>query len=127
MTRSAVDSLEASDPGLLIVDTACARSVAGRAWYDLMAQWLREAHDYQIERVDDNEAFRFGPGAPVHSSFAILLPVEWQGRGAVIRISIVPREVPPLISKAVLKYLRANIDLDKDVLRISALGGGAID
>ena len=62
--------------------------------------------------VPDDEPFRFGPGPTIRSTKALLLPIEWgNGLGAMLRISLVACDVPPLMSRAVMRYLGAAIEL----------------
>ena len=92
--------------GQILVDTACARTVAGMRWALAVVDYVYETYGYRLEMVDDNEPFRFGLGPTIRSVKALLLPMEWgRGQGAVLRISLVNCEVPPLMSRAVLRHL----------------------
>jgi len=112
---------------LILVDTACAESVAGEAWLQMATEYLKGRYGYQLQVVEDREPFRFGPGPVIHSSKAALLPMEWDGHGAVLRISIVAGDVPPLLSRPALGYLQANICMGggKIKLGIAPVGEGA--
>eukprot|EP00969_Alexandrium_andersonii_P194716 8600284-Alexandrium_andersonii.AAC.1 len=87
---------------LLLVDTACAKTVAGQEWADRVITYYKNNLKFDIPRVRESEPFRFGPGPLIRSTYALLLPVVWHGKIAVIRFSIVNRDVPPLVAKRVL-------------------------
>ncbi len=91
------------DVDLLFVDTACAKSVAGARWANAIEQWCIEHFNTQLIYVNECEPFRFGPGDRIYSKRAIIVPCLWGDSVAPIRLSIVDKEVPPLIAKRVLK------------------------
>ena len=95
-----------------LIDTACAKTVSGEPWAKNAIIAL-EAMGIDVVRVDESEPFRFGLGKHVYSEYALLFPVLWGGITVIIRISVVPRDVPLLISKPVLKRLGGVIDLER--------------
>ena len=75
-----------------LVDTACAKSVAGLDWADTMMKLC-------VERIADHEIFSFGPGKRMYSSFALISTVAWGSITVAFRILIVPKKnVPCLFS-----------------------------
>ena len=72
--------------------------------------------------MEDREPFRFGPGKRIWSEKALVLAMLWGGQVVVLRISIVPPEVPCLISKPVFKRLGAILDLDSNVMTLKRIG-----
>ncbi|CAK0825609.1 unnamed protein product [Prorocentrum cordatum] len=106
---------------LIVVDTACAKSVAGLRWHRRLAIYVRENWGIELETVTEREPYRFGPGKAIYSSQALLLPMEWDGKGAVIRISLVEEDVPPLISGGALKALEAHIHVKEAEITLGAL------
>ena len=96
-------------------DTACARSVAGQENADSLIAHCRQ-NNWPYRLVEDREPFRFGPGKRIWSSQALVLAVVWGRISIVIRFSIVPPEVPFLISKCVFKRLGVVLDLDDNQL-----------
>ncbi|CAK0869248.1 unnamed protein product [Prorocentrum cordatum] len=106
---------------LIVVDTACAKSVAGLRWYRRLAIYVRKNWGIELETVTEREPYRFGPGKTIYSSQALLLPMEWDGKGAVIRISLVEEDVPPLISGGALKALEAHIHMKEAEITLGAL------
>ena len=57
-----------------VVDTACARTIAGTHWFEKFEIELKR-HATPVEVVADNETFRFGPGAVKKSSRAAMFPL----------------------------------------------------
>ncbi|CAK0872907.1 unnamed protein product [Prorocentrum cordatum] len=106
---------------LIVVDTACAKSVAGLRWYWRLAVYVRKNWGIELETVAEREPYRFGPGKTIYSSQALLLPMEWDGKGAVIRISLVDEDVPPLISGGALKALEAHIHMKEAEIILGAI------
>ena len=84
-----------NDVWLMLVDTACAKTVAGMYWAKAAQRYLMDKFAYEGEFVDDDESFRFGPGPVVRSKKALLLPLEMNGRGAMVRVSLVEVDIPP--------------------------------
>ena len=59
---------------MALVDTACAKAVAGQPWAEEIKQeYSKKGILYEI--IDESEAFRFGPGSSIYSTYALLLPV----------------------------------------------------
>ncbi|CAE7307731.1 GIP [Symbiodinium sp. CCMP2592] len=89
--------------GLLlgITDTACSRTVAG-------TQWLQEYMDRigedgaQPELSKECEAYKFGTGRIHYSSFSVILSFSLGDKVVQLRASIIPGDVPLLLSKTVL-------------------------
>ena len=96
-------------------DTACARSVTGQENADSIVAHCRQ-NNWPYRLVEDREPFRFGPGKRIWSSQALILALVWGRISIVIRFSIVPPEVPFLISKYVFKRIGALLDLDDNQL-----------
>ena len=104
-------------PFLAYVDTACARGVGGRKAIDALTQWC-EQHGWPHVVVADRQPFRFGPGERIWANEALVLAVIWAGTQITIRISVVEKTVPLLISKPILKQLGAVIDSAQNRLKI---------
>ena len=102
-------------------DTACARSVTGQENDDSLVAHCKQ-NNWPYRLVSDREQFRFGPGKRIWSSQALLLSVVSGKVAIVIRFSIVPPEVPFLISKFVFKRLGVILDLDDNELVLKRFG-----
>ena len=74
-------------PETALVDTACAKSVAGRPWAkDVVARLLLQG--YIVQTVTEREPFRFGPGRRIWSEEALLIPFSWFGYTFILRVSV---------------------------------------
>ena len=84
-----------------ITDTACARTVAG-------TQWLQDYMDRigddgaQPELSKECEAYKFGTGRIHYSSFSVVLSFSLGNKVVQLRASIIPGDIPLLLSKTVL-------------------------
>ena len=104
-----------------ITDTACARTVAG-------TQWLQE----YIDRVGEDggrpemskecEAYRFGTGRIHYSSFSAMLSFSLGEKIVQLRASIIPGDIPLLLSKTVLTKLGMIYDVSQGAADFTALG-----
>ena len=87
---------------IILIDTACAKTVAGEPWAHAVTKHFSENYNYGIEKVVEKEPFRFGLCPRLWSEYALLVPCRWQVGMVIFRVSIVKRDVPPLMAKRVL-------------------------
>ena len=88
-----------------VVDTACARTVAGARWFEMFEVELKR-HATPVEVVSDNETFRCGRGAVKKNSRDVIFPVAVGQNVFFLRASLLDEEVPKLISVGVVKQMR---------------------
>ena len=88
----------------LLLDTACAKSVAGAPWAEQLCKKMAEL-GVEVRRVAESEPFRFGPGNRIKSTYALLIPICWSSQCFVLRVSIVPKDVPCLMSRPAMGRL----------------------
>jgi len=62
-----------------LMDTACAKTVAGYDWWSDMQQYIAQ-HGGYYRVVAECEPFRFGPGKRVMSTHAVVIAISVQGR-----------------------------------------------
>ncbi|CAE8594596.1 unnamed protein product, partial [Polarella glacialis] len=93
-----------------ITDTACSKMVAGMPWYRAFRDNVNEA-GYVITEVDESEGFKFGASRTHRSTFADITPMSIGGKILVVRVSIVPCDVPLLLSRPALEALDMHIHL----------------
>ena len=108
---------------MALSDTCCARSVAGEEWAKLHMKHLH-ALGADAFIVPEKRPFRFGAGPRVYSSYSMVIPLAVDQAKTVpwIRVSVVPQQVPLLLSKSALKSLGTVMDLAGGRLELSALG-----
>ena len=104
------------------VDTAAAKSVAGREAADVLISECKE-RGWPFALVDEHEPFCSGPGRRVWSEQALVLAVVWARVVVILRISIINQSVPTLLSKFVFKRLGARIDLDDNSIEFKRFPG----
>ena len=78
------DVWQSSSPRLvqqILVDTACAKTVAGEPWAEAICEYYAKQFNHDVERVPEADPFRFGPGPVVRSKYALLVPCCWGRRG----------------------------------------------
>jgi hypothetical protein len=104
-----------------ITDTACSKMVAGMLWYRAFRDNVNEA-GYVISEVDESEGFKFGASRTHRSTFAAITPMAIGGKILVVRVSIVPCDVPLLLSRPALEALDMHIHLARRTADFGALG-----
>jgi len=107
---------------IAVSDTGCSRTVAGSAW---MRRALRRLWKQQIPFycTRESQAFRFGPGPKVLSEEAVWIPTCLQVEGATLflRVSVVPENVPLLVSHKALTQMGAVLDLPNNQIEMKVL------
>ena len=74
---------------------------------------MKDRYDYVHRTVKEIGTFRFGPGSPIKSTFAVLVPIEMDNATFLLRLGVIDKEVPALMSKSVVKGFRGVVDMDK--------------
>ena len=104
-----------------ITDTACARTVAG-------TNWLQEYKDRigddgpQPQLSKECEAYRFGTGKIHYSSFSVLLTFGLGEKIIQLRASIIPGDIPLLLSKTALARLGMIYDVSSGTADFTKVG-----
>ena len=96
----------------MIVDLGCMKTVAGTTWMKSFLARLQDLGRY-FQVVREAEKFRFGDGRILQSQFHVVAEVSLATIHCVLRISVVPGECPPLLSKAVCTSLGFLLDTDQ--------------
>ena len=109
-----------------IVDTACTKSVAGRDWYEMYADWAA-AHGYVVVTQDQVDQFKFGASKLFTSRFVVEAWFGVAGRFFCVTVSIVPCSAPLLLSRPVLAALGTQYDLAAERVDLEALDLKAVD
>lgn len=111
------------DPFLALSDTCRARTVAGATWMQKTMQALwKSGHEFYV--LPEQQAFRFGAGPRIHSEFAVVLPTCLGGPGmsVYLRVSVVPVDVPLLVSRQALLDMGAVMDMPNAIISFKQLG-----
>ena len=96
----------------MIVDLGCMKTVAGTTWMKTFLARLTDLGRY-FQVVREAEKFRFGDGRVLQSRFHVVAEVSLATIHCVLRISVVPGECPPLLSKNVCTLLGFVLDTDQ--------------
>ena len=104
-----------------ITDTACARTVAGTQW---LQEYMDKLGDKEAkpELSKECEAFKFGTGRIHYSSFNVILSFELGDSMVQLRTSIIPGDIPLLLSKTVLGKLGMVYDVEQGRADFTAVG-----
>ena len=84
----------------LILDLGCMKSVAGTKWVNQHIQRLKSEGRW-MKAEKEKESFRFGDGHELWSQYAFIFEATVLGVRVIVRLSVVPGECPPLLSKPV--------------------------
>ena len=110
------------DHARAIIDTACARSVAGSAWTKDYLQLLDTLGLRQKVREGTvQEQFRFGDGRVVNATRELFLPAVVCGVPRMIRCCEVPGNLSLLLGRDFLEDSRAEISYARRALTISGV------
>ena len=95
----------------LILDLGCMKSVAGTKWVNQHIQRLKSEGRW-MRAEKEKESFRFGDGHELWSQYAFVFEATVLGVRVIIRLSVVPGECPPLLSKPACTQLGMVIDTE---------------
>ena len=113
-----LSSLVLESLGMGLLDSACTRTVAGKAWFDVYCETLSESDRALIETSKVNTKFRFGDGKEVVSLLEVKFPVVVGVKKIMIRANIVDSEIPLLLSKASMKRAKLILNFNDDSAQI---------
>ena len=105
---------------LAVIDTACAKTVAGEDWYIDYINNLSKSDTEKLQILKLNTSFKFADGHKVRSFKKVKIPASIGGIKYYIDAEIVKEKIPLLLSKQSLKNAEAVIDIAND--KIKAFG-----
>ena len=109
--------------GAGIVDTGCGRGVVGRKTLDRHLELLAEIGERPTwVRNPERIVFTYGNGSKDRSLGVVEFPAFVAGQRLVIRLHVVPGDVPLLLSKSMLKAAGARLDMISDTLEFRKAG-----
>ncbi|CAE7216972.1 unnamed protein product [Symbiodinium sp. CCMP2592] len=95
----------------LILDLGCMKSVAGTKWVNQHIQRLRGLGRW-MKAMKEKESFRFGDGHELCSEYAFVFEATILGVRVILKLSVVPGECPPLLSKQACSQMGMIIDTE---------------
>ena len=106
-----------------VLDSACSKTVAGRAWKDMYLSSLNNKENIKIY-PSKNTYYKFGSGEKVVAKEIMEIPCIIGGINRTIRTDIVESDIPLLLSKPDMKKMGFKINLENDTLEVN---GKSID
>ena len=103
---------------LLVLNSACTKTVTGRAWRDTYLESLSNEERSQIRTLLGGTVFRFGGEMKKESSEKLILPCTTAGREVMIQTDVVDIDIPLLLSKPDMKRLGLQINMENDTAKI---------
>ena len=104
--------------GMGLLDSACSRTVTGKAWFDAYCESLSVSDRALIQSSKVETKFRFGDGAEVVSSQEVKFPVVIGAKKVFIKANVVESEIPLLLSKASMKRAQLVLNFNEDTAEI---------
>ena len=103
-----------------ILDTGASKTVIGKDIFDAFVSQLPVHVQRQIKRADSQVIFRFGNNGVLPSLGSAYIPYgrKW------LKVEIVKGKTPFLLSNAVMRQLRGQLNFDTNTLWIPELGKG---
>ena len=102
-----------------VLDSACTKTVTGRAWKDTYLKSLSNEEISQIKTLPGGTVFRFDGEMKKESSEKLILPCTIAGRKVMIQTNIVvDSDIPLLLSKPDMKRLRLQLNMENDIAKI---------
>ena len=101
---------------MIIMDSGCRRSVAGRDWHTKMIKWTQK-NGLQPQTKTIKEAFEFGGGEVVNSSRSLIYPIMLNGHLVELDVAEVDR-CPPLLSSQAMRSLGMELNYATNTVNI---------
>ena len=105
----------------LILDLGCMKSVAGTRWVNQHIRHLKALGRW-MKATKESESFRFGDGHELKSCFSFTFEATVLGVQVILRLSVVPGDCPPLLSKPACSQLSFVIDTENNTVSSKKLG-----
>lgn len=100
-----------------VLDSACTRTVAGATWMDEFLGTLSPSEKDMVKENFSEALFRFGDGVECKSLKQLTIPVNIGGMvKRMMKVEIVPTEVPLLISNKTMKRMGMKLDFANDTV-----------
>ena len=101
-----------------VLDSACTKTVTGRAWRDTYVESLSNEERSQIKILLGGTVFRFGGEMKKESSEKLILPCTIAGRKVMIQTDVVNSDIPLQLSKPDMERLGLQVNMENDTAKI---------
>ena len=102
-----------------ILDSACTKTVTGRAWKDMYVASLSATERQRIKLTPSDTKFKFGGEKMVKSDERMEFPCKIAGRETVVVTDVIDSDIPLLLSKPDMKRLGFKLNLADDTLEVN--------
>ena len=99
------------DKAKMIVDLGCPNSVLGVCDVETFRKCLSHFQQENMEMLDVDEKFKFGPSGPYKCSKKMRIPIGTEKNTLWVTVAIVDAKIPMLLGNNILKPLEAKIEL----------------
>ena len=103
-----------------VLDSACSKTVAGKAWKEMYLSSLEEKDQIKIYDTKDTY-FKFGSGQRLVSNEIMEIPCVIGGVPRTILSNIVDSDIPLLLSKPDMKKMGFKINMANDTLEVNGV------
>lgn len=107
--------------GDAILDIGATQDLIGRVALTALESVLRTA-GLRVVDVDAPITVPMGIGGAAEALRTILVPISPGGVPGVLEMTVLKNDIPPLLSVGFLDFLKAKIDLDKNVINLTGIG-----
>lgn len=101
-----------------VLDSACTKTVTGRAWKDTYIESLSPEERSQVKKLPGGTKFKFGGETRKESFEKLQIPVTIAGKKVTITTDVVESDIPLLLSKPDMKRFEMKLDLENDTANI---------
>ena len=106
-----------------IVDSGCPKTVAGKLWFSVYRDSLKEMKGTEnLKYNDEKHFFKFGPSSVYEAKQSVELPIKIGNQETCIRVSLVNANVPFLLGKDYLKKWRCKQDYAENTMTFGITG-----
>ena len=100
--------------GYAVLDSGCANSVTGRAWFSEYEKQLSVRDRESIKIAPSDEYFTFGDGKKVKSLRKVTFPCWFGGSRGNLTVDIVDCQIPLLMSRKAMSRANMKINFGND-------------
>ena len=102
-----------------ILDSACSKTVAGRAWKEMYLASLSVDERKHVKFLPGGTTFKFGAGNKIQSEEGMEIPCVIGGLETTVRTDVVDSDIPLLLSKADMKRMGFKLNMENDTLEVN--------
>ena len=106
----------------MVLDTACPKNVAGKAWLDCFLESLDEDEKCAVKKEASDARFKFGSGKVFSSLFRISVPVCVADCQVELTFDVVESDIPLLLGKQNMKMWNVVIKTGDEVAEFTIDG-----